>query len=518
MHFSRILNWLLPIASIASIGHAAWQIPDEYALTASKDGHYFQLSNGQPFFWQADTAWLLFHRLTYAEADVYLSDRASKGFTVILAVGYTQLGITNKNRNGDLPFINSDPTKPNEPYWAFIDSIVELAWKKGIRFAMVPSWGNTVHDSDGKGSFIDINTAYTFGKFIGGRYPYLPKMLVADTNPYWTNKTAVKADYAYGGVTPEYVFRDWAPEYDDLANGIVAGERDILTANLTSPHNNADRAKFRWQPLMTIHCTNQWFAGTPVALASEFFNNRDWLTFDSSQSGHSDFPPNPPIPWWNARRGWEPVELMWAKGETAKGKKRPAIDNEAHYENRYDNGKSVYPYWNASDVRVGSWQSVFVGGAGLTYGGDNVMQLYNPALFTQDGSGPAIPWYDEIKYPGAGQMQYIKQAIFDRGNTTYFSRVPAQGIIVGDAGLNDKRITATQDSKGSWIMVYTPTGKAFTIETKSLVGCDIKASWYDPLSGVYTAFAYTQCGSTTVRKFTPPSAATHSDWVLVLQG
>jgi len=37
---------------------------------------------------------------------------------------------------------------------------------------------------------------------------------------------------------------------------------------------------------------------------------------------------------------------------------RPAIDNEAHYENRYDNGKVAYPYWNASDVRIGSWQAV----------------------------------------------------------------------------------------------------------------------------------------------------------------
>jgi hypothetical protein len=49
---------------------------------------------------------------------------------------------------------------------------------------------------------------------------------------------------------------------------------------------------------------------------------------------------------------------MYAVGETTEGKKRPALDNEAHYENRYDKGNSNYPYWNASDVRVGSWQAV----------------------------------------------------------------------------------------------------------------------------------------------------------------
>jgi hypothetical protein len=30
-----------------------------------------------------DTAWELFHRLTREEADLYLKDRAAKGFTVI---------------------------------------------------------------------------------------------------------------------------------------------------------------------------------------------------------------------------------------------------------------------------------------------------------------------------------------------------------------------------------------------------------------------------------------------------
>src|SRR6187549_3114889 len=79
------------------------------------------------------------------------------------------------------------------------------------------------------GSVINITTAYPFGHFIGSRYPYLPKMLVADTNPWWTNKTAVKADYAAGGVPPVYQITDWRPVYDALANGIVDGERTIVT-------------------------------------------------------------------------------------------------------------------------------------------------------------------------------------------------------------------------------------------------------------------------------------------------
>jgi hypothetical protein len=141
LSFPLLILWLLQAVA------AAWQVPAEYAISPSEDGHFFQTSEGQPFFWQGDTAWLLFHRLNYTEAGVYLADRASKGYTMVLAVGFTQIGIDSPNRNGDLPFVDEDVTNPNEPYWAYIDSIVELAWEQGIRIALVPAWGSFVHSS-----------------------------------------------------------------------------------------------------------------------------------------------------------------------------------------------------------------------------------------------------------------------------------------------------------------------------------------------------------------------------------
>ena len=93
---------------------AAWQPPPEYEIFPSADGHFFQDGEGEPFFWQADTAWLLFHRLNRTECEIYLSDRASKGYNVVLAVGFQQIGIDSPNRNGDLTFVNQDVTKPEE--------------------------------------------------------------------------------------------------------------------------------------------------------------------------------------------------------------------------------------------------------------------------------------------------------------------------------------------------------------------------------------------------------------------
>lgn len=137
---------------------SAWQVPVEYGIRPSSDGHFFQTTDGQPFFWQADTAWMLFHRLNYSEAETYLSDRASKGFNVVLAVAFAQGRIDSPNRNGDLTFVDEDVAQPNEPYWAYIDSIVELAWTKGIRIALVPAWGSYVHTSGKSVSTLLSNT------------------------------------------------------------------------------------------------------------------------------------------------------------------------------------------------------------------------------------------------------------------------------------------------------------------------------------------------------------------------
>ncbi|KAJ5094077.1 hypothetical protein N7456_009938 [Penicillium angulare] len=503
---------LLGILSFVIGAAAAWNVPAKYAIQPSSNGRFLVDADGDPFFWQADTAWLLFHRLNYTEAGEYLSDRANKGFTVALAVGFTQEGISSPNRNGDLTFIDLDPTKPNEAYWSYVDSIIELAWSKGIRICMVPAWGSQIHDSTNNAGPINTTTASAFGKFIGQRYPYLPKTLVADTNPWWENKTAVKTDYTSGGVPSDYKVVDWSNVYDDLATGIVAGERKTIAAT-----TSVQKAK-TWRPLMTIHPTNQWFTGGPVAVASAFFGDRQWLTLDTSQSGHADFPPNPPIPWWNCRRGWEPIELMYAAGSKAGSRTRPVIDNEAHYENRYDNGNSIYPYWNASDVRTGSWQAVFSGASGLTYGANAIQQMAIPGIYSSDGTGPNDDWLVDLVAPGSSQMQWIKKAIMDRGSSTFFKRLPAQDIIMSDAGDNDLRITATRDGSGTWVMVYTPTGLPFKINTSSLSSCKVQAQWFDPVAGNYSAFDYSQCGSSGMsRTFSPPLVDEHSDWVLVLE-
>jgi len=63
----------------------------QHRLQITPNRRFLQHADGSPFFYLGDTAWELFHRLTLAEADRYLTNRAAKGFTVIQAVVLAEL-------------------------------------------------------------------------------------------------------------------------------------------------------------------------------------------------------------------------------------------------------------------------------------------------------------------------------------------------------------------------------------------------------------------------------------------
>ena len=95
------------------------------SLCISRDGRRIERPDGTPFFYLADTAWELFHRLTRDEAVVYLRDRAAKGFSVIQAVVLAELdGLNTPNAAGHRPLIDNDPLRPNEAYFEDIDFVV----------------------------------------------------------------------------------------------------------------------------------------------------------------------------------------------------------------------------------------------------------------------------------------------------------------------------------------------------------------------------------------------------------
>src|SRR5690349_16346503 len=93
-------------------------------IRVSRDGHFLTQPNGEPFFWLADTAWELLHRLNREETERYLQDRAYKGFNLIQVVATGELdydGLKRPNRYGEVPFIDADPAPPNPRYFEHLD-------------------------------------------------------------------------------------------------------------------------------------------------------------------------------------------------------------------------------------------------------------------------------------------------------------------------------------------------------------------------------------------------------------
>lgn len=60
-------------------------------IKVSACGHFFRKADGSPFFYLADTVWLVFNKLYEAEVRTLFEDRQAKGFTAIQSVVFRDL-------------------------------------------------------------------------------------------------------------------------------------------------------------------------------------------------------------------------------------------------------------------------------------------------------------------------------------------------------------------------------------------------------------------------------------------
>ncbi len=317
-------------------------------LKISNDQSYIVNQSGEPFFWLGGTAWELIHRCNKKEIDIYLTDRAEKGFTVIQTVILAELdGLNTPNTYGEKPLINNDPTKINEKYFEIVDYVLSKANELGLYVGLLPTWGDKFNKKWGAGPEI-FNTvnAEKYGEILAKRY-------LNNNNVIWI----------LGG--------DRIPENENhyaIIGAMAKGIRKIDTRHLISYH--------------------------PVGAkkATDFFND-NWLDIDMYQSGHS-----------RTAREYQYV-LESKKSET----KRPIINGEARYENIMDRfwENKYYGWLDNADVRVSAYWSIISGAAGYTYGCNDIWQMYksnrNPNLNAR------TDWTAALALPGSLQMKYMKE-------------------------------------------------------------------------------------------------------------
>jgi len=429
-------------------------------VKVSENGHYFQTTDGSPFFWLADTGWLTFKKLNREEINTYFEDRKSKGFNIIQIMAMHSEEMV--NTYGDSAVVNNDVSKPmvtdgtrfenTEEYdfWDHVDYALDVAEEKGLFLALVPIWGTSV-----KGGKVNLAQAKAYATFLGNRFKNRKNII-------WLN----------GGDTP--------------------GEENKAIWNAIGNILHAKNPKW----LITFHP----FGRTD---SSDNYHQEQWLDFNMFQSGHRRYDQETTGRMY-AQDNYKFVNVDFNLKPT-----KPTLDGEPSYEGIPQGlHDTLQPLWNDNDVRRYAYWSVFAGGAGFTYGHNAVMQMFKHGDKPAYGNKKA--WTDAINDPGAKQVCHLKDLIL---SFDYFSRIPDQSLVVNQ---EDKYQYLAASRGEDYALIYSYTGREMFIQMGKITGNQVKASWFNPKNGDSTLIGTFQ--NTGTLNFDPPGDPKEgNDWVLVLQ-
>lgn len=447
------------------------------SLKVSNNGRFLQTKENKPFFWLGDTAWELFHKLDKEEAKLYLKTRANQGFTIIQAVILAERdGVKTPNANGDLPFHDLDPDKPNEDYFSHVDFIINEANRLGLIVGVLPTWGDKVYsEHPGEGPILfGKEKAARFGEFLGQRY--------ADSDLVWI----------LGGdrlVANEEVAEVW----NSMAQGL----------------KNGDEGKH----LMSFHPRG-------YASSSQFFHKSGWLDFNMYQSSHSqryqvvyefaeeDRKLIPVKPTLDGEPPYEDIPVkFWEYMKFKPGEFDAQMD-----ENQIlmDTSPFEEGFFDGHDVRVHAYWNILSGAAGYTYGNNTIWQMH------KKGETPVIPaltdWVEALKRPGAESMRYFRK--FFKAND--FSELePAQELILGENPEGKQHIRAALSEDKSVLVAYFANPRAVKFDFGRLKPGTIYSAWYNPRTGKYLKKVKLKDGE--MKEFSPPSSTEKEDWAIVFK-
>lgn len=429
-------------------------------LAVDSNAPYFCNGN-HPFFWLGDTAWLMFHNLTKEEIEIYLENRAEKGFNVIQAVAAHKMPA--KNIYGHEAFVNGNMTVPitegENNYWEVVDFAVKKAEELGIYMAILPHWGGVV-----KGNHITISQVEAYIQFLAGRYKDSPNII-------WVTGGDNKGDKHY-----DY----WC---------LMAKTLKEVTPD----------------KLVTFHPFGR-------TTSIDYFPDEEWMDFHMFQSGHRRYEQEQLNQWDDTSKS------MYYYGEDSfryvdhvhnVKPFMPVVDGEPSYEHipqgLHDPSQ---PFWQDYDVRRYAYWSVLSGAAGFTFGHSSIMQF-----FKGNGTGAYgayIPWKDAIHSPGSDNMSHLAKLM----NSVEFSKGKrAQHLLVCEEGEKYERISCFAGE--DFAIFYSYTGRTIKVKPEIFKGSRVKAWWFDPVSGV---FSYDGDKEADKLVFSIPKGTyTHTDWALVIK-
>ncbi len=432
-------------------------------LHIHSSGRHLATADGQPFFWLADTAWELLHRLNMQETEHYLRMRAEQGFNVIQTVLLAERdGLFTSAANGRLPLLldeagQPDPLQPDvagdDSYWHHVDAVLGLAQSLGLYVALLPAWGDKFNQSGGIGpEILEPENAYGYGHWLAERYSHYPHLI-----------------WVLGGDRALETERHRAIIHQ-LAEGINAGSRE--------------------RRLMTFHPKGG-------VSSSRYVHDEPWLDLHMIQSSHGA----------GVRDNYRLVEHDYALEPV-----RPTLDSEPCYEDIPIDFDPVNGYFDEADVRQAAYYAVFSGACGHTYGHHSIWSMYkgrDDAAWADSAAGFFImKWQQALERPGAEQMQHLR-ALME--SVQFTEAKPARQLLEQPLGGANTPVACHGKS---FMFIYCPTGLYVKVRLGQIEGVSVEAVWYCPRTGQY--YDAGMVSNTGMNIWEAPSSGRGQDWVLCL--
>jgi len=437
-----------------------------YPLAVSADGRYLVDQNGYPFRIHGDSAQSLIANLTYEEADNYLAYRQFQGFnTVNINLLEHKFAVNAPaNQNGDAPFsVPGDFSTPNEDYFAFADSIIDLAGSKNILVSLAYMYLGFGGGTEGWWAELTngVNTqsvCYNFGLYLGKRYKDRGNILWVvggDFFPPSGSEGERRLHKILEGIkdagATQLQAGDWSAPCLSTDEAAFASSMDGNAVYTYGPGNNGNtyleaRRGYSYSPATPAYLKETgyeaegWIPGDPASVRKYEY----WALLSGCTAGG----------FYGHRDIWEFSTDTWWSG--------------------FPFGHQWWPY--PLDATGGlDWQRL-------------------------GGLLDSLPWYNLVPSGLAGMRTLVTAGGGTLGGSDY--------------------VAAAASSQGDALLAYLPpTGTAarsITIDMAAMSG-PARAQWFNPTSGTYTEIASSLPNDGTYEFTTLGDNGTGTnDWVLVL--
>jgi hypothetical protein len=423
-------------------------------LRVSPDRRYLTYADGTPFFWLGDTAWNGVLKADAASWDVYLRDRAAKGFNVVQYVT-TQWRTAAGNADARAAYYGREKIEVDPVFFQWMDERVNAINDYGLVASPILIWTHTERTAQfNPGLSLPDDQITLLAKYMVARYGahHVVWMLAGD------------ADY-----------RGAKAERWKKIGRAVFGE---------SQHRPASQ-------LATMHPGGRMWV-------QEEFSGEPWFSFNGYQSGHSTADDS--HRWHTAgppAREWQKVPAF------------PSINLEPNYEDHI--GRPLGKVFTDREVRRAAYWSLLVAPtAGVTYGGHGIWswELKATAPMTHPYAGVARPWREALRLPGSVSMKLMKDFFT---SFEWWKLRPAPELLAAQPGVQApaKFIAAAKSDEVA--VVYVPVGGEVELKMGEFAA-PVSTEWFNPATGARTAIG--RAANQGTKKF---KAAGEGDRVLVLR-